>query len=38
YGKAQPRFGRKMGHLTCTADSAEAAVRRAVELRAALCG
>ena len=37
YGKAQPRFGRKMGHLTCTADSAEAAIARVQELRAALC-
>lgn len=37
YGKAQPRLGRKMGHLTCTADSADAAARRVQELRAALC-
>ena len=37
YGKALPRFGRKMGHLTCTADSAEAAVSRVQQLRSALC-
>ena len=37
YGKAQPRFGRKMGHLTCTAESAEAAVSRVQQLRSALC-
>jgi 5-(carboxyamino)imidazole ribonucleotide synthase len=33
YGKAQARVGRKMGHLTVTAASAEQA--RAVALRAA---
>ena len=37
YGKAQPRFGRKMGHLTCVADSAEAATCRVEQLRSALC-
>lgn len=37
YGKAQPRVGRKMGHLTVTAESAEAAVSRVHELRTALC-
>ncbi|MCC6510228.1 MAG: 5-(carboxyamino)imidazole ribonucleotide synthase [Pirellulaceae bacterium] len=36
YGKAQPRVGRKMGHITCTAATAEEAVERAVRLRAAL--
>ncbi|MGN6546215.1 MAG: 5-(carboxyamino)imidazole ribonucleotide synthase [Aureliella sp.] len=38
YGKAQPRVGRKMGHLTCLADSAEVAVERVQQLRASLCG
>ncbi len=35
YGKAQPRRGRKMGHLTVTAG--DAATARAVALRAAAC-
>ena len=34
YGKAEPRRGRKMGHLTVTAATADAA--RAVALQAAL--
>lgn len=37
YGKAQPRIGRKMGHLTCTADTADEAVERVQQLRASLC-
>lgn len=36
YGKAEPRPGRKMGHLTALAGSTEEAVRRAVAARAAL--
>jgi 5-(carboxyamino)imidazole ribonucleotide synthase len=36
YGKAEPRRGRKMGHLTVTADSATAAAERAVALRESL--
>ena len=36
YGKAEPRPGRKMGHLTVTADSPTAAAERAVALRNAL--
>lgn len=36
YGKAEPRPGRKMGHLTVLADSAEEAARQAVAARAAL--
>lgn len=36
YGKAEPRPGRKMGHLTVTADSPTAAAERAVALRRAL--
>ncbi len=33
YGKAEPRAGRKMGHLTVTAATTEDAARQAVELR-----
>lgn len=33
YGKADSRAGRKMGHLTCVADSCEAAVRRVTTAR-----
>ncbi|MDP8940742.1 MAG: 5-(carboxyamino)imidazole ribonucleotide synthase [Actinomycetota bacterium] len=33
YGKAEARPGRKMGHLTALADTAEAAVRRVLEAR-----
>ncbi|MCC7079914.1 MAG: 5-(carboxyamino)imidazole ribonucleotide synthase [Burkholderiales bacterium] len=36
YGKREPRIGRKMGHFTVLADSAEAALRQALDLRAAL--
>jgi 5-(carboxyamino)imidazole ribonucleotide synthase len=36
YGKTEARRARKMGHLTCLADSAEAAVAHARELRNAL--
>ncbi|MGB0114637.1 MAG: 5-(carboxyamino)imidazole ribonucleotide synthase [Ilumatobacteraceae bacterium] len=36
YGKAEPRPGRKMGHLTVTAQDAHVAATRAVALRAAL--
>ena len=36
YGKAQPRPGRKMGHMTVLADTAEEAVERAVAAREAL--
>ncbi|MFN8021773.1 MAG: 5-(carboxyamino)imidazole ribonucleotide synthase [Acidimicrobiales bacterium] len=35
YGKAEPRPGRKMGHLTVTADSAERAAALATAARAA---
>jgi 5-(carboxyamino)imidazole ribonucleotide synthase len=38
YGKAEPRPGRKMGHLTVTAPSVEEAERRAKALRRALIG
>ena len=33
YGKAEPRPGRKMGHLTVTADAPTAAAERAIALR-----
>jgi 5-(carboxyamino)imidazole ribonucleotide synthase len=33
YGKSDPRPGRKMGHLTATADSAEVAAERVIEAR-----
>ncbi len=36
YGKTTPRPGRKMGHLTVTADSPTAAAGRATALRHAL--
>jgi 5-(carboxyamino)imidazole ribonucleotide synthase len=36
YGKAEPRKGRKMGHLTALADTAEEAVRRVTAAREAL--
>jgi len=37
YGKTEPRPGRKMGHLTCLADSADAALEVATAAHAALC-
>ena len=36
YGKREPRTGRKMGHFTVLGESADAALRQALELRAAL--
>jgi len=36
YGKTEPRPGRKMGHLVAFGNSAEEAVHRATEARAAL--
>lgn len=36
YGKAQPRPGRKMGHFTCLAETAEAALEEAEQVRRAL--
>jgi 5-(carboxyamino)imidazole ribonucleotide synthase len=36
YGKSQPRPGRKMGHVTVTADTPDQAERRVVALREAL--
>lgn len=36
YGKLEPRKGRKMGHLTATAESAREAVRIALEARSRL--
>lgn len=36
YGKAEPRPGRKMGHLTALADTSEQAVERVIAARAAL--
>jgi 5-(carboxyamino)imidazole ribonucleotide synthase len=38
YGKHAPRPGRKMGHLTALADSADAARQRVLAARAALTG
>jgi 5-(carboxyamino)imidazole ribonucleotide synthase len=38
YGKSEPRPGRKMGHLTCLADSAEQAFTLAHRARNALGG
>jgi 5-(carboxyamino)imidazole ribonucleotide synthase len=38
YGKARPRPGRKMGHLTALAGSADAAVERVLAARSALGG
>jgi 5-(carboxyamino)imidazole ribonucleotide synthase len=37
YGKAEPRAGRKMGHLTALADTPEEAVARVRAVRQALC-
>ena len=37
YGKSEPRPGRKMGHLTALADSAEEAVERVTRARRAAC-
>ncbi len=37
YGKAQPRRGRKMGHLTATGSTVEEAVERVVKARQLLC-
>jgi 5-(carboxyamino)imidazole ribonucleotide synthase len=36
YGKAEPRPGRKMGHLNCLARDAGQAIALALEARAAL--
>lgn len=36
YGKLEPRPGRKMGHLTVTAETTEAALEKGLEARAAL--
>jgi 5-(carboxyamino)imidazole ribonucleotide synthase len=36
YGKAEPRPGRKMGHLNCLADTPERALALALEARDAL--
>ena len=36
YGKAEPRAGRKMGHLTALADTAEQAAERVIQARTAL--
>jgi len=36
YGKASPRPGRKMGHITATADSAEAAIEAVRQARSSL--
>jgi 5-(carboxyamino)imidazole ribonucleotide synthase len=36
YGKTEPRAGRKMGHLTALAPTAEEAARRVLDARAAL--
>ncbi|HEX2220663.1 MAG TPA: 5-(carboxyamino)imidazole ribonucleotide synthase, partial [Gemmatimonadales bacterium] len=38
YGKAQPRPGRKMGHLNCLADDPDRALALALEARDALAG
>ena len=38
YGKADPRPGRKMGHLTALATTAEAAMRKVVKARERLVG
>jgi 5-(carboxyamino)imidazole ribonucleotide synthase len=37
YGKTEPRPGRKMGHLTALAASADEAVARVVEARRLAC-
>jgi 5-(carboxyamino)imidazole ribonucleotide synthase len=36
YGKAEPRVGRKMGHLTALGETAEAARQRVISAREAL--
>ncbi len=36
YGKAEPKRGRKMGHITATGDDVESAARKAKEARAGL--
>jgi 5-(carboxyamino)imidazole ribonucleotide synthase len=36
YGKAEPRAGRKMGHLNCLADDPDRALALALEARDAL--
>ncbi|MGI8978712.1 MAG: hypothetical protein ACR2FY_05770 [Pirellulaceae bacterium] len=36
YGKAEPRPGRKMGHLTALADTPQEAAQRVIAARAAL--
>jgi 5-(carboxyamino)imidazole ribonucleotide synthase len=36
YGKAEPRPGRKMGHLNCLADDPDRALALALEARDAL--
>lgn len=36
YGKAEPRVGRKMGHLTCTAETSELAIRNIARARESL--
>jgi len=38
YGKAEPRPGRKMGHVTCLAPTAEEAASRCAQVRSALAG
>lgn len=38
YGKAEPRPGRKMGHLTCVGDSPTEALHMALDARNALSG
>jgi 5-(carboxyamino)imidazole ribonucleotide synthase len=38
YGKAAPRPGRKMGHLTCVGDHAADTLQRAIDARVALSG
>jgi 5-(carboxyamino)imidazole ribonucleotide synthase len=36
YGKAEPRVGRKMGHLTALADNATAAIDKVMAARNAM--
>ena len=36
YGKADPKRGRKMGHITATGDDVESAAQKAKEARAGL--
>jgi len=38
YGKAEPRPGRKMGHLTCVASDPTIALQRVADARVALIG